>query len=150
MNQSQAMIKFLQAAFRISFFQLILLGIFAALKYTLNNTGLTAKITEPFFWVYLGAGVIFMAAASIRALKENKEGNEAAETNNQPKTLTQKALAGFAQWGMAIPATLALALFIYMITPTSVWSAIALYAGIVIGNVIRYFSNKSEQHAEPV
>lgn len=144
------MIKFLQAAFRISFFQLILLGIFAALKYTLNNTGLTAKITEPFFWACLGAGLIFMAAASIRAFLENKAVNAGTETNDQPKTLTQKVLTGFAQWGMAIPTTLALALFIYMITPTSVWSAIALYAGIVIGNCIRFFSNKSEQHAEPV
>lgn len=137
--------KLLQAAFKITLFEVILIAAFAGLKYTLTTYNITDHIQKPFAWVVLGVLAILVLAFSIRSVMENR-GKSFEEWSTKPqKSLKERFMAGFVRWGTAIPALLALAVFIYIITPSSVYSAIVFYLGIVIRNCITFFSKKTEQ-----
>lgn len=134
--------RFLLAAFKITPFQIAFVAVMAFLKYILTAYKITDKIEKPFTWICLSAGAVFVIAAGIMGLVENR-GQSFEDWEKQPKKSTgEKLMAGFASWGVAIPAALALVLFLYMITPTSVYMAIALYLGIVIRNCIAFFSTE--------
>ncbi len=134
--------RFLQAAFKITLFQIIFIIVFASLKYVLDTYNVIDKIKTPFLWIFLGVGIIFVFAVATVGLIESR-GTTFEEWNANPeKSTKERLIAGFVSWGTIIPSILAFVLFLYLITPTSVLMFIALYAGIVIRNCITFFSEK--------
>jgi hypothetical protein len=134
--------RFLQAAFKITLFQIIFIIVIASLKYVLDTYNAIDKIQTPFLWICLGAGVIFVFAVATVGLIESR-GTTFEEWKGNPKKSTkERLLAGFVSWGTIVPSILAFVLFLYIIAPTSVLMFIALYAGIVIRNCITFFSEK--------
>jgi hypothetical protein len=134
--------KFLQAALKITWFQVFIIIFFTSLKYILVTYHLDDNIQKPFIWTCLGAGLIFLLALSITGIVENRgERYESYEARMQAMGKA-KVLMAFVTWGLAIPAALAYATFLYIIAPTSWYLFIALYAGIVIRNIFEFLSKK--------
>ena len=137
--------RFLLAAFKITPFQATFIAILAALKYVLTFYKIIDIIEKPFVSFCLGAGVLFIFAISIKGFIENR-GKSFEEWNSNPnKSTKEKLIAGFASWGVTIPSVLVGILWLYIITPTSLYMALALYAGIIIRNCITFFSVKEAQ-----
>ncbi len=137
--------RFLQAAFKITLFQVIFIAILASLKYVLTTYEVIDKIQKPFIWICLGGGLLFVFAIGMMGIIENR-GKSFEEWQANPSESTKERLtAGFVSWGIAIPGILAYILFLYIITPTSVYMFIALYAGIIIRNCIIFFSEPHHQ-----
>ena len=134
--------KFLQAAFRITLFQIFIVLFFSGLKYVLTTYKLEDKIQRPFIWTCIGAGVLFVLAVGITGLIENRSGSYEKWQTKPQKSGGEKILAACITWGIAIPTGLAYVLFLYVIAPTSLSLLIALYGGIVIRNSIRFFSKE--------
>jgi len=134
--------KFLQAAFRITLFQVFLILFFSTLKYILMTYRFEDKIQKQFIWSCVGASMLFLFALGITGIIENRgETYEDYQVRAQG-TVKGKFITIFVTWGIAIPAALAYALFLYLVAPTS-WSLFAaLYGGIIIRNVFAYFSQK--------
>ncbi len=65
--------------------------------------------------------------------------------SNPNKSTKEKLIGGFASWGVTIPSVLVGILWLYFLTPTSLYMAIALYAGIIIRNCITFVSKKHAQ-----
>ncbi len=138
--------KFLQAAFKITVFQILFIASVILIKYVLTAYKLIDKIQKPFIWICFGAGVLFVLALSINGVVENRcESFEQWRTKRRKSTM-EKILSSFSTWGFTVPIALAYVLLLYVIIPTSLVMFIALFAGIVIRNSIDYFSNK---HTSP-
>jgi hypothetical protein len=137
--------KKLLLIFKITWFQAFIIVLFSSLKYILVTYQLDDKIRKPFIWTSLGAGVIFLVALSITGIIENR-----GETYENYRTRMQAAGSGkflisFVTWGVTIPVALAYAIFLYLVAPTS-WDLLAaLYAGIVIKNIIQFFSKEQDK-----
>ncbi|NNV54462.1 hypothetical protein [Limnovirga soli] len=128
--------RFLLAAYKITLFQVLFISVMTGLKFILT----VYKIEIPFFWICLGTGVIFFFSLIIMGIIENR-GKSFKEWSSEPnKSTIEKFIASFISWGIAIPLALTYVLFFYIITPTSFLMFISLYAGIVIGNCISFFS----------
>ena len=55
-NENLLMKKFLQAAFKITLFQIIVIAVLATLKYILTSYNIIDKIEKPFIWLCIGMG----------------------------------------------------------------------------------------------
>jgi len=134
--------RFLQAAFKITLFQIISMIVLASLKYVLNTYNVIDKIKTPFLFIFLGVGIIFVFAVATVGLIESRSITFEEWNASPQKSTKERLMAGFVSWGTIIPSIMAFVLFLYLITPTSVHMFIALYAGIVIRNCITFFSDK--------
>jgi hypothetical protein len=134
--------KFLLTVFKVSLFQILIIGVLAAIKYFLKEYKIIEKIEWPYIWVLLCAGVLFVLAISIRGIVEN-QGHSMESWEAQPRTnFKRKFLVGLAKWGMVIPTAMAFILYLYIILPSSWLMAVFLYAAIVLRNCFEFFSKK--------
>ena len=134
--------RFLQAAFNITLFQVVVIVILAALKYIFTTYKIFDKMEKPFVWVCLAAGLLLVFAAAITGIIE-KGGLSFEEWKDKPKkTILERLTAGFISLGFAIPGVLAYVIFLYVVAPTSMAMVIALFIGMVLKNCITYFLKK--------
>ena len=137
--------KLLRAAFKISLWELLVIIVFGAFKYILVTYGLSDKISKPFIWICLGAGILFLFALGVVGIFENKrislETWEAEDNGSKWRRL----VALFVVWGQFIPTALGFLLFIYLIAPTTVSVFIALVVGIVLRNSIHFFEQRKKE-----
>ena len=138
---------FLQAAFKITWFQVILIAIMSGIKYIFTTYAIIEKIQQPFIWICLSAGVLFLFAVGIMGYIENKGSSLEAWKSDPQKSPFEKLMAGLASWGFAIPAVLGYFIFLYLIMPTTILMLIALYLGIVIRNCFAYYKEKQERQS---
>ena len=132
--------KFLLAAFKITVPQALLIVFFSALKYVLSRYHLGDKIQKPFIWTCIGAVVLLVLATCIIGIVQNR-GESYREWRIKPeKSIMKKLMVAISVWGLAIPAMLLYALLLYMFAPDSVFMCIALYAGIVLNNSMKFFA----------
>ncbi len=141
------MIKFLQAACRLTIFQIVLIGSMTLVKYIVIRYHIVSVIGMPLFWICVALGIVFMVSVGLTGLLENRGDSVEEWKNKTVKSTREKLILGFTTWGFAIPVITAYVLFIYIITPTLLLMALALYAGIVIRNCIQYFSDKQSRQA---
>jgi hypothetical protein len=134
--------KLLQAAFKITWLQVFVILFFSTLKYGLLTYDLDGKIQKPFIWTCLGAGLVFLLALSITAIIENRGESYESYRARMQTSVKGKLLIGFVGWGLIIPAGLAYVSFLYLFAPTSWYLFVALYAGMVIRNIIRFVSKE--------
>jgi TRAP-type C4-dicarboxylate transport system permease large subunit len=133
------MIEFLKSAFKVTWFQVILITSFSLLKYVANSYQLVDKFTWPLLWIGLAMALIFIVAVGITGIIEDKELG-----HNSTKSTTDRVLATVAGWAFAIPVITAFVMFICVLAPTSWQMAIALYSGIVIRNILDYWKHKED------
>lgn len=131
--------RYLQAAFKITLFQIVIIVLFSTLKYVLITYNLVDKIQKPFIWTCFIAGIIFVLAVTGFGVIKNRGKSYESWQSNPQKSGKERILDAFITWGMAIPPAFAYVLLIYMIAPTSLSLFVALYAGIVIRNSIDFF-----------
>ena len=134
--------NFLKAAFKITLFQVIFIVVLSALKYVLVTYRITDNIQKTLVWIFFIAGILFVIAVGIMGIIEDRGQSVEAWQASPKKTMKEKIWAALASWGYAIPVALAYVFGLYMIIPTSIEMAIALYAGIVIRNCIDFFAKK--------
>ena len=134
--------RFLQAAFKITWFQVLIILVFTSLKYILVTYHLDDRIRNSFIWICLGAALFFLVAVSIMGIIENRGESYESYQERMQAGSRGKYLLTFVTWGFAIPAALAYATFLYLIAPASWYLFAALYVGIVIRNIIQFVSQK--------
>lgn len=62
----------LQAVFKISLWELLVIIAFGALKYILVTYGLNDKISQPFTWLCIGSGLLYLVALGIIGILQSK------------------------------------------------------------------------------
>jgi hypothetical protein len=128
--------KFLQAAFKISLWEILVILAFGAFKYILVTYELTDKISKPFIWICLGAGLLFLLALGVIGAIENKYGSYERWESEAKSSKRGSFIVTFVIWGQLIPTAFGCLLFIYLIAPTTLSVFVAFIVGIVLRNSI--------------
>ncbi len=135
--------QFIKSIFRITPFQTLIIALFSSLKFVINSTNLTDEIQRPLIWILLALGLIFIISVGIYGIIENKQDVSEPEQVRKKFIRIEKRYSGIINLGIGIPALIAIALFTYMIVPTTLQMLLALLAGIFFRNLIEYFKSKS-------
>lgn len=135
----------LKAVFRITPLQVFVIAFFSLLKYIINKYNLADTLRQPMIYILLGAGLVFIIAAGISGVFENKQALTEPEKTRKKYAALEKRFSGLLNVGFGVPALIALALFIYMVVPTTLLMLFFLLVGIFLGNLFEYFRNKPEQ-----
>lgn len=135
----------LKAVFRITPLQVFVIAFFSLLKYIINKYNLADTLRQPMIYILLGAGLVFIIAAGISGVFENKQALTEPEKTRKKYAALEKRFSGVLNVGFGVPALIALALFIYMVVPTTLLMLFFLLVGIFLGNLFEYFRNKPEQ-----
>lgn len=135
----------LKAVFRITPLQVFVIAFFSLLKYIINKYNLADTLRQPMIYILLGAGLVFIIAAGISGVFENKQALTEPEKTRKKYAALEKRFSGVLNLGFGVPALIALALFIYMVVPTTLLMLFFLLVGIFLGNLFEYFRNKPEQ-----
>lgn len=130
--------QFLRAAFKITPFQIAILAGFAALKYFLSETELEEKLKKPLIWAGLALGVIFVSAAGIQGLIENKIDASNSDETKENYHKIAKRLTLFTSFGTGAFFVFWLIITMCILTPTTWLMALFFIAGVVIGNIARH------------
>lgn len=133
----------LKAVFRIKPLQVIVLAFFSLLKYLINKYNLADTLRQPMIYTLLGAGLVFVIAVGISGVFENKHALTEPEKTRKKYAALEKRFSGVLNVGFGVPALIAVALFFYMVVPTTLLMLIFLLVGIFFGNLFEYFRNKS-------
>lgn len=145
MNRPENMQSLLKAVFRITPLQVFVIAFFSLLKYIINKYNLADTLRQPMIYILLGAGLVFIIAAGISGVFENKQALTEPEKTRKKYAALEKRFSGVLNVGFGVPALIALALFIYMVVPTTLLMLFFLLVGIFLGNLFEYFRNKPEQ-----
>lgn len=145
MNRPENMQSLLKAVFRITPLQVFVIAFFSLLKYIINKYNLADTLRQPMIYILLGAGLVFIIAAGISGVFENKQALTEPEKTRKKYAALEKRFSGVLNLGFGVPALIALALFIYMVVPTTLLMLFFLLVGIFLGNLFEYFRNKPEQ-----
>lgn len=135
----------LKAVFRITPLQVFVIAFFSLLKYIINKYNLADTLRQPMIYILLGAGLVFVIAVGISGVFENKQALTEPEKTRKKYAALEKRFSGVLNLGFGVPALIALALFIYMVVPTTLLMLFFLLVGIFLGNLFEYFRNKPEQ-----
>lgn len=135
----------LKAVFRITPLQVFVIAFFSLLKYIINKYNLADTLRQPMIYILLGAGLVFIIAAGISGVFENKQALTEPEKTRKKYAALEKRFSGLLNVGFGVPALIAVALFIYMVVPTTLLMLFFLLVGIFLGNLFEYFRNKPEQ-----
>jgi hypothetical protein len=134
--------KIIKSVFRITPFQVLIIGLFSILKYVLNRYNLTEDLERPMIWILLILGFTFIFSVGMYGIFENKQDLSETEQTRRKYMRFEQKYAGILNLGIGIPALFATALFIYIIVPTTLQMLIALLAGIFLRNLYDYFISK--------
>lgn len=145
MNRPENMQSLLKAVFRITPLQVFVIAFFSLLKYIINKYNLADTLRQPMIYILLGAGLVFIIAVGISGVFENKQALTEPEKTRKKYAALEKRFSGVLNVGFGVPALIAVALFIYMVVPTTLLMLFFLLVGIFLGNLFEYFRNKPEQ-----
>lgn len=137
--------KFLKAAFKISLWEIFIIVAFGALKYILISYELADKISRPFVWICLGAGLLFIIAWGIIGTFLNKYESFEKWEAEAKSSQRGRFIIGFVKLGQLIPTALGCFLFIYVIAPSTLNVFIAFIVGIVLRNSIQFFQLRKKR-----
>lgn len=135
----------LKAVFRITPLQVVVIAFFSLLKYIINKYNLEDTLRQPMIYTLLGAGLVFIIAVGVSGVFENKQAHTEPEKTRKKYAALEKRFSGILNVGFGVPALIAVALFIYMVVPTTFLMLFFLLVGIFLGNFFEYFRNKPEQ-----
>ena len=139
---------FLKAVFRITPLQVVVLAFFSLLKYLINKYNLADTLRQPMIYILLGAGLVFVIAVGVSGVFENKQALIEPERTRKKYAALEKRFSGVLNVGFGVPALIAVALFFYMIVPTTILMLLFLLIGIFLGNLVEYFKKKSASPGE--
>ena len=134
----------LKAVFRITPLQVVVIAFFSFLKYIINKYNLADALRLPMMYILLGAGLVFIIAVGVSGVFENKQSLTEPEKTRKKYAALEKRFSGILNVGFGVPALIAVALFIYMVVPTTLLMLIFLLVSIFLGNLFAYFRSKSE------
>lgn len=135
----------LKAVFRITPLQVFVIAFFSLLKYIINKYNFADTLRQPMIYILLGAGLVFVIAVGISGVFENKQALTEPEKTRKKYAALEKRFSGVLNVGFGVPALIAVALFIYLVVPTTFLMLFFLLVGIFLGNFFEYFRNKPEQ-----
>ncbi len=145
MNRPDNLQSLLKAVFRITPLQVVVIAFFSLLKYIINKYNLADTLRQPMIYTLLGAGLVFIIAVGVSGVFENKQAHTEPEKTRKKYAALEKRFSGILNVGFGVPALIAVALFIYMVVPTTFLMLFFLLVGIFLGNFFEYFRNKPEQ-----
>jgi hypothetical protein len=140
--------KFIAAAFHITLFQVLLFLSLSALKYWMSPSGLDEQLKLPFIIIGIGAFLLLITALSIGGYLENQGYTVESWVASRPNSKLRIWIAQFIQSGQVLPIAFGYLLVLYIITPSSLTLFIALFAGIVLRNIIEYLTKKKDVQSE--
>lgn len=140
--------KFIAAAFHITLFQVLLFLSLSVLKYWVNSSGMDEHLKLPLIITGIGAFLLLLIALGIGGYLENQGYTVESWVAARPNSKLRIWIAHFVQWGQVLPIAFGYALILYIITPTSLTLFIALFAGIVLRNLIEYLTKKKDVQSE--
>jgi hypothetical protein len=140
--------KFIAAAFHITLFQVLLFLSLSALKYCVSSSGLDEHLKLPLIIIGIGAFLLLITAFSIGGYLENQGYTVESWVASRPNSKLRIWIAQFIQWGQVLPIALGYLLVFYIITPTSLTLFVALFAGIILRNIIEYLTKKRDVWSE--
>lgn len=137
--------QFLKTVFRISLFEVMVILVFSLLKYYVEKNGWTDYIVQPFTYLALAMGALFIITVGINGIIENKQDvTEQDATREKYKSIEEK-YAWILSAGIFLPSLTLFVLFIYLVMPTSTGMFIPFIAGILIRNIFNYFSSRQRK-----
>ena len=110
----------LKAVFRLTPLQVFVIALFSLLKYLINKYNLADTLRQPMIYTLLGAGLVFVIAVGISGVFENKQALTEPEKTRKKYAALEKRFSGVLNVGFGVPALIAVALFFYMIVPTTI------------------------------
>lgn len=136
---------FFKTVFRISLFEVMIILVFSLLKYVVEKNGWTDYIVQPFIFLALAMGALFIITVGLYGIIENKQEFTEPEATRKKYKAIEKKYARILNAGIFFPSLTLLVLFVYMITPTSIGMFIPFIAGILIRNIFNYFSSRNRK-----
>jgi hypothetical protein len=136
---------FFKTVFRISLFEVMLILVFSLLKYFVEKNGWTDYIVQPFIFLGLAMGALFVITVGINGIIENKQEITEPEATREKYKAIEEKYARILNAGIFFPSLTLLVLFAYMIIPTSTAMFIPFVAGILIRNIFYYFSSRNRK-----
>jgi hypothetical protein len=140
--------KLVAAAFHITLFQVLLVLSLSGLKHWLSSSGLDEHLQLPLVFIGVGAFLLLLTALGIVGYLENQGYTVESWVAARPNSKMRIWIAHFIQWGQMLPIALGYAFCLYVIMPTSLSLFIALFAGIIIRNIIEYLTKKRNAPSE--
>jgi hypothetical protein len=140
--------KFLAVAFHITLFQVLLILVLSGVKYWMSSSGLSHRFQLPLVFIGIGAFLLLLTSLGIGGYLENKGYTVDSWVGSRPNSRIRIWIAQFIHWGQVLPIALCYSLFLYMIMPTSLTLFIVFFAGIVLGNILRYLTKSKDVKSE--
>lgn len=140
--------RFLAAAFHFTLLEVVLVLGFSLLKVLLTSTGWDDRLRMPLVFTGMGAFLFLLASYGIAGYLENAGYTVERWVADRPQSWLRTWTSRFVYWGRILPVAFGNALFFYLIAPTSLLLFIALFAGIVLRNSIRYTTKKKEEEGQ--
>lgn len=134
--------QFFKTVFRISLFEVMVILFFSLLKYVVQKNGWSDYLVQPFIFLGLGMGTLFIITVGINGIIENKQEITEPDATREKYKAIEKKYAWILNAGLYFPSLTLLVLFAYMIIPTSTRMFIPFIAGILIRNIFNYFSSR--------
>lgn len=134
--------RFFTTVFRITTFQVLVIGSFILLKFVINRYNLNDTLQRPMIWVLLAAGFVFILSVGISGIIENKQDITEPETTRRKFSRIEKRYSGILNSGIWIPSLIATALFLYMVIPTTLQMFFVFLIGLFLRNLVEYIQNK--------
>lgn len=138
----------LKAVFRLTPLQVVVIAFFSLLKYIINKYNLADALRQPMTYILLGAGLVFIIAAGINGVFENKQAITEPEKTRKKYAALERRFSGVLNVGFGVPVLIAVASFFYMISPTTLQMLLFLLIGIFLRNLVEYFKKKSASPEE--
>ena len=136
-------IKFIRAAFYITWFQILMIIVLGGLKYLFVRYKIIDEIQKPFILIFVASLILLFFAAGIIGIIEKRGESFEAWTEKNKTAGKNVLLVAYLKWSQVIPVILWYLMFAYFIAPTTIIMFLILLAGIVIKNIINFF-NKIE------
>lgn len=137
--------QFFKTVFRITLFEVMIILVFSLLKYVLEINGWSDYLVQPFIFLGLAMGALFLITVGINGIIENKLEITEPEATREKYKAIEKKYAWILNAGLYFPSLTLLVLFAYIVIPTSTRMFIPFIAGILIRNIYNYFSSRNKK-----
>jgi hypothetical protein len=144
----ERMKRFLQAAFKINLFQILVILVSGVIKYCINVSGISKQLEGPFLIMAASCFLLFLFATGIGGIIEDKSETLENWAGKHPHSWKHAAVASFVKWGQIIPLVAGYLFFIFMFAPTSFEFLLFIFLGIFISNIVSFFFKKDIQIAD--
>jgi hypothetical protein len=134
---------FFRAVINITWLQIFLIIVFAAVRYLTIIYGQWHE--APMVALYIGVGslVLLLLSLGIEGVLENRQGSFKKWEAEHFRSGKQIIISGIVKWGRFIPLALGTIFFIYFMSSTSYLFALAALGGVIVGNVIKFLDKKN-------